>query len=132
MDVCYAARKQGKKKGKKKNNNNNNNNNRFNKQNNNFARESRPFRHFFVDFAQGNVSPVDKEKSQKSMTTKLYLLVIDSPKGVPDGGKTMENILKRQATFCPFQLMLMLGKKKIDRLGDLPRFSWEKIVGHEL
>ena len=75
---------------------------------------------------------MDKEKSQKSMRTKLYLLVIDSPKGVPDGGKTMDNILKRQATFCPFQLMLMLGKKKIDRLGDLPRFSWEKIVGHEL
>ena len=75
---------------------------------------------------------MDKEKSQKSMRTKLYLLVIDSPKGVPDDGKTMENILKRQATFCPFQLMLMFGQKKIDRLGDLPRFSWEKIVGHEL
>ena len=32
---------------------------------------------------------------KKSIKTKLYLLVINSPKGVPDGGKTMENILKR-------------------------------------
>ena len=48
---------------------------------------------------------------KKSMKTKLYLLVINSPKGVPDGGKTMENILKRQVTFCHFQLMLMLGQK---------------------
>lgn len=47
---------------------------------------------------------------KKSMKTKLYLLVINSPKGVPDGGKTMENTLKRQTTFCPFQLMLMLGQ----------------------
>ena len=48
---------------------------------------------------------------KKSIKTKLYLLVINSPKGVPDGGKTMENILKRQVTFCHFQLMLMLGQK---------------------
>ena len=49
---------------------------------------------------------------KKSMKTNfIYLLVIKSPKGVLDGGKIMESILKRQATFCPFQLMLMLGQR---------------------
>ena len=52
------------------------------------------------------------QRIKKSMKTNfIYLLVIKSPKGVLDGGKIMESILKRQATFCPFQLMLMLGQR---------------------
>ena len=45
--------------------------------------------------------------------------------------------LKRQATFCPMHFMLMLGQHhwlnlSFPWLGDLPRFSWEEKVGHDI
>ena len=49
---------------------------------------------------------------KKSIKTKLYLLVISSPKGVPDGGKNHGKHIKAAGNVLPFPTHVDVRSKK--------------------